>query len=127
MTAMRRALLLVLILMLPLQTAWSVGAGMSGHIGGNVAGSGLHSHDHDHHHHDGDHDGHDLSFAGDVDGDHNDDGHHVSHCHPVFIYIPMESSVVPGVAVPDGPIPSLSASFVSHTPPLIDRPPLARA
>jgi hypothetical protein len=63
----------------------------------------------------------------DNDIDHNEDDHHLSHCHPVFTFIHTESNLALGTLRPEGPQSLLNASFISHTPPLFERPPLVRA
>ncbi|MBU1665450.1 MAG: hypothetical protein KKG92_08620 [Gammaproteobacteria bacterium] len=120
---MRRFIALILMLIVPLQFAWSAAAGVHGHLGENVAALGAHAHDHDNH--DGEHADHDV--ADDTDKGHNEDGHHGSHYHPVFSSILMETGLSLGISAPDGPPPHPLAAFLSHTPPLFDRPPLARA
>lgn len=122
---MRRLVALILMLILPLQFAWSAAANLHGHAGDNVAVLGVHVHDHGHH--DAGHADHDASLAGDSETGHNEDGHHGSHYHPVFSSILMETGLSLGVSPPDGPPPHPLAAFLSHTPPLFDRPPLARA
>ncbi len=126
---MRRLIALVLMFIVPLQFAWSAAANLHGHAGDNVAVLGMHAHDHGDH--DAGHTDHDASLAGDTEGDtktgHNEDGHHGSHYHPVFSSILMETGLSLGVSPPDGPPPHPLAAFLSHTPPLFDRPPQARA
>ena len=128
MPAMRRLVALILMLILPFQFAWSAVLSLHGHAGDNAAALGVHVHSH------GDHDAghaghadHDASLAADGETGHNEDGHHCSHYHPVFSFIIMENGLNLGVASPDGPPPHPLAAFLSHTPPLFDRPPLARA
>lgn len=122
MPAMRRFIALILMLIVPLQFAWSVAAGLPGHVGKDVAALGLHAHDHDYHDA-----GHDAYLAGDTNNGHNDDGHHGGHCHHVLSIILPGSGLMPGMAQADGPIPRPPASFFSRTPALLDRPPLAFA
>ncbi len=121
---MRRFVALILMFILPLQFAWSASANLSGHAGDNVAVLGAHAHLHNHH--DAGHSDHDASLA-DTENGHNEDGHHGSHYHPVFSSILMETGLSLGVSPPDGPPPHPLAAFLSHTPPLFDRPPQARA
>ncbi len=122
---MRRFVALILMFIVPLQFAWATAAGLHGHLGEDVSAIGLHVHGHDHH--DAGHTDHDASTADDTDNGHNDDGHHVSHCHHVFSPILM-GQVIGLVVGPSDRLPmSLSVRFYSHTPPLIDRPPLALA
>ena len=119
---MHRFITLILMLIVPLQFAWAAAAGLHGHAGENVAISGFHTHDHDHH--ESAHPEYDPTADTD-DQDHNEDGHH-GHYHPVFTSIPMESNVRLDSALSGGPILYPPAAFLSHTPPLLDRPPLAR-
>ncbi|OJZ17182.1 MAG: hypothetical protein BGP20_13380 [Thiobacillus sp. 63-78] len=123
MRAMRRLIALIIMLIVPLQFAWAAAAGLHGYVGKDVTTSGFHTHDHDHHESaDPDHD----SSGGTNNQDHNEDGHH-GHYHPVFSSILMESSLTLDIALSGGPILYPPAAFLSHTPPLLDRPPLARA
>jgi hypothetical protein len=120
---MRRLIALIIMFIVPLQFAWAVAAGLQGHVGKDVATSGFHTHDHDHH--ENAHPDHDAT--GDTHHqDHNEDGHH-GHCHPVFSTILMESGLALDIALPGGPILHPPAVFCSRIPPLLDRPPLARA
>jgi hypothetical protein len=124
MHTMRRFIALIIMLVVPLQFVWAAAAGLHGHAGMDVATSGFHTHDHDHR--DSVHAaGHD--FTGDTNNqDHNEDGHH-GHYHPVFTSILTESSLVLDIALPGGPILYPHSAFFSRIPPLLDRPPLARA
>ncbi len=123
---MRRFIVLIIMLVVPLQFAWSAAAGLHGHTGDSQAHLGVHTHDHAHHHahHAQGHPGHGAS--GDTDKDRNQDGHH-DHYHPVFSAIITEPGLTLGSALPGGPILHSTAAFLSRTPPLLDRPPLARA
>lgn len=112
-------------LILPLQFSWSAAASLHGHAGDNLAALGVHVHNHGDH--DAGHADHDAFLAGDTETGHNEDGHHGSHYHPVFSSVLMETSLNLGVSSPDGPPPHSPAAFLSHTPPLFDRPPLALA
>lgn len=123
---MRRLLALLLIVLVPLQFAWSAAHAMHGHGADDVAALGLHSHDSDHGHdidtHDDDHD--DLASTGST-GD-SPDGGNPGHYHPVFSPLVIEPIVDLPRFEPDGPPAWLPATFTSHIPPLFDRPPLAR-
>ena len=123
MRTMRRFIVLIIMLIVPLQFAWAAAAGLHGHAGKDVATSGFHTHDHEHH--ESAHPDHDTS-GNTNNQDHNEDGHH-GHTHPVFTSILMESGVTLDIALSGGPILYPPAAFLSHTPPLLDRPPLARA
>lgn len=126
MPAMRRFIALIIMLVIPLQSAWSAASGLDGHLGDDVAVAGFHTHDHDHH--DSGHSDHNVFVAiGDMDNSHNEDGHHDGHCHHTFSPMLMESCLNLVVASSGGPVPNPHAAFFSHTPPLLDRPPLARA
>jgi len=119
---MRRFIALIIMLIVPLQFAWSAAAGLHGYTGDGQARLGVHTHDHDHHAHG--HPGHGAS--GDTDKDHNQDGHH-DHYHPVFLAILAEPGLTLGSTLPGGPILHPPVVYLSRTPPLLDRPPLARA
>lgn len=120
---MRRLIALILMFILPLQFAWSAAANVHGHAGDDVAVLGVHAHGHGDH--DAGHTDHDPSPAGDTETGH--DGHQGSHYHPVFSSILMEVGLSLGASSPEGPPPHPLAAFLSHTPPLFDRPPLALA
>ncbi len=121
---MRHFIALIIMLVVPLQFAWAATAGLHGHMGENVGALGVHAHDHDHHEHgQSDHDA-----SGDTGKNPSEDGHHGNHCcHPVFSSIIMESSLSLGLCLSGGPLPHPLEVFFSRTPPLLDRPPLARA
>lgn len=133
---MRRFIALILMLIVPLQFAWPAATALHGHWGnGAVVAGDFHAHDHDYH--DVGHADHDLTLSGEagnspmdsgpMDSNHNDDGHHGGHCHHVLSLILPGSGLMPGQAQADGPIPRPPAAFLSRTPPLLDRPPLAFA
>ncbi len=125
MPAMRRLIALFLMLIVPLQFAWSAAANLHGHAGDEVAALGVHVHDHAHH--DDGHADHDATLTGESETGHNEDGHHGSHYHPVFSSLLMETGPSLGAVASTGPPPHPPAAFLSHTPPLSDRPPLALA
>jgi hypothetical protein len=123
---MRRFIALIIMLVVPLQSAWSAAAGPYGHLDDNVTVVGFHSHDHDHH--DSGHSSHSASVPGcDTANNHNEDGHHDGHCHHAFSPMLLETGLNLGVVSSGGPVPNSHVAFFSHTPPLFDRPPLARA
>ena len=123
---MRRLIAILLMLVMPLQSAWSAAAGMHGHLDGGAAASGVHAHDHDYH--DAGHADHDLSATADQDNDgHNNDGHHGSHCHHGLSVILMETDLALALAQSDGTVIHPPLRFHSHIPLLLDRPPLAHA
>lgn len=123
---MRRLLVILLMLLVPLQSAWSAGHAFHvDHVAS--ADSYVHSHDHDH-----DHDVDQGDWTSDATGttgssEHGDNSHHGSHVHPAFTVILPDRSVVLTEDSPALPPPSRSASFTSHSPPLFDRPPSVRA
>lgn len=120
--SMRRFITLIIMLIVPLQFAWSAAAGLQGHVAIDVAASGFHTHDHDHDQ--SRHLDHDAFSDNKNNQDHNEDGHH-GHYHPVFSSILMESSLTLDIALSGGPILCPPTAFCSYTPPLLDRPPLA--
>jgi hypothetical protein len=132
---MRRFIALILMLIVPLQFAWSAAAVLYGHsVKDVVAVGGFHAHAHDHDVGHADHDlilsgeaGSSLMDGGPMDSNHNDDGHHGGHCHHVLSLILPGSGLMSGQAQADGPILRSPAAFLSRTPPLLDRPPLAFA
>lgn len=128
MPAMRRFIALILILIVPLQFTWSAAADLHGHVGKDVVVAGFHVHDH----HDLGHAKHDATLSGEagnspMDTGHDDDGHHDGHCHHVLSLILLGTELIPGQTQADGPIPRPPAAFLTRTPSLLDRPPLAFA
>ncbi|MHB1216419.1 MAG: hypothetical protein ACYCY9_15685 [Thiobacillus sp.] len=124
MPRMRRFIALIIMIIVPLQFAWSAAAGLHGHMGQNVAAQGLHAHDHDYH--DAGHANHGATNGG-MDNDHNKDEHHGGHCHHVLSLILPESGLIQGLIPSGGRILHPHATFFTRTPPLLDRPPLASA
>lgn len=118
---MRRLLAILLLMIVPLQFAWSAVQGVHGHLGGNVAVAGFHAHDGDHAHQDAD-----PAATGGEHCSHNDDGHHDGHCHPAFSMILIEPQPALADLSRGGAPASPPAFFTSHTPPLFDWPPSAR-
>lgn len=116
---MRRFIALIIMLVVPLQFAWAVAASVHGHLDGNVAPLVMHAHSHDDH-------GHDHHAASD-EGQSKEGHHHGDHCHPVFSSLIMESSLPLGLCLAGGPCAHPPENFLSRTPPLFDRPPLAHA
>ena len=118
---MYRVLALLLMLLVPLQVAWSSVAGLHGHLESKASEQGFHHHDDDHAHNaePADHDG---LVAGDT---HGNDGHHDGHCHPVFSMLVIEPDLKLSTAAPDGPPVRRLFTFTSYTPLLFDRPPSA--
>ncbi len=125
---MRRLIAFILILLLPIQPAWSLVQTYS-HPDEPFATVGFHEH-HDH----GDHDAHDhdadlpdsSAAVADAQQKHQADGHHDGHSHTVFNMLVTEASALPADSTPH-PAPSRPpSSFTSHIPPLFDWPP-ARA
>jgi hypothetical protein len=123
---MRRLIAILLMLIVPLQFAWSAAESLHGHLDNDASLIGFHFHDDDHdHHHDGDLANHDVFAANGLHDGHADDGHHDGHYHPVFSMLVFESALRLGDALPDGPSARLSVSFTSHIPLLFDWPPSA--
>jgi len=121
---MRRFIALIIMLIVPLQFAWAAAAGLYGYVGEDAVGAHVQDHDH----HDGGHASHDLAALGNTDGEqHNEDGHHGNHCHHVFSFIFYQPGPVLGLELSGGPVQHAPAAFLSRTPPLLDRPPLASA
>jgi len=124
MPRMRRFIALIIMIIVPLQFAWSAAAGLHGHMGKNVAALGIHAYDHDYH--DAGHANHDAT-NGSTDNDHNNDEHHGGHCHHVLSLFLPEPGLTPGMMPSGGRILHPPAVFFTRTPLLLDRPPLARA
>lgn len=126
MLFMRRFIAIIVMLVIPLQSAWSAVSGLYGHLDDNVAVAGFHSHAHEHE--DAGHSSHTASVSAcDTGSKHTEDGHHDGHCHHAFSPLLMETGLNLGVISSGGPILQPHAAFFSHTPPLFDRPPLMRA
>ena len=117
MRRMRRLIVLVVMLIVPLQFAWAAAAALHGPTAQNVVALGIHAHGHDYH---------DAGHGG-MDKDHNKDEHHGGHCHHILSLILPESGLTPGLMPSGGRILHPPAAFFTRIPPLLDRPPLARA
>ncbi|MGF1644843.1 MAG: hypothetical protein ACFCUJ_14495 [Thiotrichales bacterium] len=128
---MYRVIAIVLMLVLPLQFAWSAMAGVHGHLGSSERLMGIHTHvyahGHDHDASHGHHHEHQLSFSDTDPPEHGDDGHRVCHYHPVFTSILVAARLPISVVVPAEPILHRIAAYISRTSPPLDRPPLAFA
>ncbi|MBI4985261.1 MAG: hypothetical protein HZC24_07945 [Rhodocyclales bacterium] len=120
---MRRFLAIVLMLLVPLQSAWSAAESIHGHAADAAAALGFHSHHGAHDHHDDGVDGHNGCAAADHDGGYDDDGHYGGHYHPVFSVLVIEPDLEFGAAVPAAPPLRPPVSFTSHIPLLFDWPP----
>lgn len=118
MGLMRRLILFILMLVVPLQYAWSAVVAMDAHH----APMTLSAHENDHHHgvcHDG-------SVSVKL-GNQHDDGHHGSHCHHVLSMALLGNVSSLAHAVAGDTFGEWRLSFCSRTPPLLDRPPEMRA
>lgn len=124
MPRMRRLIALILMLIVPLQYAWSAVVELHGHPVSAPVSMSTHAHDHDFH--GSGHTDHDLSVSGDQDG-YNTDDHHGSHCHHVLSLALLGDVPLLAHDVSGGRLISLSRAFHSRTPPPLDRPPSARA
>lgn len=121
---MHRLIIFILMLVVPLQYAWSAVMAMDVHHAPTTIAPitlSAHSHDHDH-----DHVCHDLSVSAEP-GSQPDDGHHGGHCHHVLTMALLGDVPLLAHAVSDGKIGEWSRTFSSRTPPLLDRPPEMRA
>lgn len=122
MLPMRRFIAAILLVLLPLQFAWSAIHVVHGNYGDELMPSGYHVHADDDHH-DAHHDDAPLLAAdfGFIDGSSQD--HHDGHFHPVLNLLVAATATVPQDARPYAvPLPS-PQSFTTRTPPLFDRPP----
>ena len=124
---MRRVFAILLILLVPLQFAWSATQSLHGHLNSDVSGLGFHSHDgnHDHHGH-SERSAHQESLAGSSGGGSSDDGYSGGHYHPIFISILVDVELMLAEASPGGPPIRPLATFTSRIPPLFDWPPSVR-
>jgi hypothetical protein len=122
---MRRLLAILLMLILPLQFAWSAAASLDGHLGNEGSAAGFHHHDHDDHghHHDAGTDGHDGDAASGVAQEHHDDGQHDDHYHPVFSMLVLGLQPDLTEVLPHAPPTRPPSTFTSHIPLLFDWPP----
>jgi hypothetical protein len=116
---MRRLILLILMLVVPLQYAWSAVVAMDTHH----APVTLPAHADDHPHgvcHDG-------AVSAEA-GNPHDDGPHGSHCHHCFHVLALLGNVpLLAHAESGGKLGEWRLTFYSRTPPLLDRPPAMRA
>lgn len=126
---MRRLVLIVLMMLVPLQAAWAAGHAAYGHHDGGAGSSERHILDHghdgmgDHTHAVGD----ELTGA-DSGGNSPQagNGHHGCHLHPAFsVMLPTPTGKMAFSTANLLP-PHSAARFASHTPPLFDRPPADR-
>ena len=123
---MQRFIALVIMLLVPLQSAWSVTVSLHGPLSGGKLDGIMHVHEHSHQN--VGHPHHEISAAACEDNQcSHDNGHHDPHCHPVFNSVLSESCLTVDMALTNTPILQADTSFYSHTPPLFDRPPLVRA
>jgi hypothetical protein len=122
---MRRFIALLIMLIVPLQFAWASAVGVYGHAGQDIAATGFHTHGHDHGHHGDVHHDHDAPVDS-KNQEHDDEEHH-DHTHPVFSSLLATPGLPLTEPIPGGPILQPPTGFLSRTPPLLDRPPLARA
>lgn len=127
MPPMRRLIAVLLMIVLPLQVAWSAAHAVAAHAPGAALAGGVHFHD--------DHDDHDhrpavpaaIDAGAAADADAPDDDRHGGHSHPVQSPLAAAPLTMPRLPAPDIPPAWLPARFTSHIPVLFDRPPLARA
>jgi hypothetical protein len=115
---MHRALLILLMWLIPLQAVWSAEHALHGHLEATTA----HSHVHDHEQHDDD--GPDLLTDEPVA--HGDDGRHGSHGHAAFTFMVADPALGLTDTLAAQPPPDVMASFSSHIPLLPDPPPAVR-
>jgi len=122
---MFRFVAVIVVLLVSLQFAWVAAGALYGHAGENVSLIGVHSHEHGHDH------GHGHGHADrDAPGESRQDGGdraHCEHCHLVLSAVVVESGLTISSSLPGGPILQPPVAYLSHTPALLDRPPLARA
>jgi len=125
---MRRLLAILLMLVVPLQFAWSAAQSLHHHLGSDVASLGLHTHDDEPDHPDGGTQATqgELSAAGGASSDSNH-GHSGGHYHPIFVSLVSDTELILHEALSgEAPFRAL-AIFISRTPPLFDWPPAARS
>lgn len=124
MRPMRRVVAMLLMLLVPLQLAWSAALSVHGHMGERVAALGLHTHDAGHAHPgDSDRPAHDETHEGNHDGGESSGGHHY---HPVFVSLVITHEINLNDSFRNAQPPRWAASFTSRTPPLFDWPPSDR-
>jgi len=124
---MRRLIVLVLMLLVPLQFAWSTVLSLHGHAGDDRPALGFHSHAGDHDHAAGGsltpHDVPAVAGSSPVD---SADGHHAGHYHPVFVSLIIDADVRLDESPPGAPPLGPTVTLTSRIPPLFDWPPAAR-
>ena len=120
---MRRLLLVLLMLVVPVQYGWSMTQRMQNHHSGNDASIyTFHTHGGDEHE-DEDHAPLDATLAHDA----NVDGDHDGHYHPVFSTLIPHAVPSFGTNAVQGAPPTFPDTFTSNIPPLLDWPPSALA
>jgi hypothetical protein len=126
---MYRLVAIFLMLVVPLQFAWSTALSVHGHIGTDAAVFGFHSHDgsHDHGHGDGDpQTPPDAAAAGLGNNGDSGDGHSGGHYHPIFVSLTIDSDLKLDDALVGAPPACTAVILNSRTPSLFDWPPSAR-
>lgn len=121
---MHRLIVLIVMFVVPLQSAWSMA--MTLHVQLAGAPSAMTAHEHDSHAHHNAH-SHVFALTDASDPAPGEDAHHDHHSHPVFNPVLLGHIQPPVAPHSNEPILQAPVSFFSHTPPLFDRPPLARA
>ena len=117
---MRRALLILLMWLVPFQAVCLAGHALHGHNG--IATEHNHTHDHD-----GGHDDSDIGLMTDSElPAHGDDGQHGSHGHAGFTFMVIGASLGLYGAHPAQAPPGPHALLASHIPLLPDPPPIIR-
>lgn len=116
---MRRLILLILMLVVPLQYTWSAVMAMDAHSVHAPMTMSAHSHGHDHV-------CHDLSASAEQ-GSQPDNGHHGGHCHHVLSMALLGDVPLLAHVISNDKIGEWHRTFSSRTPPLLDRPPVMRA
>lgn len=102
---MRRAIALLLMILVPLQYCWAA-ASLHLHPGEVVAGEMLHIGG--------------EPAAPDASGPDADHGHHCNHVPTLIV---PDCSLPAGITLSDQPVPALAGVHASHIPPVRDRPP----
>ena len=124
---MRRIFAILLMLLVPLQFAWSTTQSLHGHLDGDVPALGFHSHDGDHDHHgDSDQLAHHEAMAGSAGSGDSEGGYSGGHYHPIFMSVVVSAKLMLDEGTPGGPPVRPLATFISRIPPLFDWPPSAR-
>jgi hypothetical protein len=125
---MCRVLAIVLMLLVPLEFAWSAAQRLHHPLGSDVASLGFHTHAGESDHPDGGK--HATQGEPGADRGNSSDsnhGHSGGHYHPIFVSLVSDAELILHETLSGGAPVRALATYTSRTPPLFDWPPAARS